>query len=300
MKRAWILSRWGQEKYKDLTYKNSNCKVVWNGQIKEASDRVFNWPVIHRKPSVIFVNSMSDVGHPSIRPETFERMFSTMCEADHHIFQVLTKRPDVMAERLGGRRLPAHIWMGASIGMPETLDRLRSLRRIKADVLWLSAEPLLQSLGKFDASGLAWVVGGGESGPRREIRPMKYAAISDLRELCARTSTPFFFKQWGHWAANPLARRFGRTEAREIEARIAGRDRPLADGKGGCTLDGRLWLQMPNAAARIMRGFKPAALLEDFKAAGNGHSDTEIKKIDAQFHESCPVPGKINWSPQQP
>lgn len=45
---------------------------------------------------------------------------------------------------------------------------------------------------------LAWVIVGGESGPN--ARPMHPAWAKALRDQCADTYTPFFFKQWGEYA----------------------------------------------------------------------------------------------------
>ncbi|RZB13798.1 DUF5131 family protein [Streptomyces sp. F001] len=45
---------------------------------------------------------------------------------------------------------------------------------------------------------IAWVIAGGESGPR--ARPMHPDSARQLRDECARAGVPFFFKQWGEWA----------------------------------------------------------------------------------------------------
>jgi protein gp37 len=74
--------------------------IISNVSTRDVSNRVFNWSIIHRRPSVIFVSSMPDVGHPSIRPGIFERMFSIMCGAGHRPLQALTKGLGVMDERL--------------------------------------------------------------------------------------------------------------------------------------------------------------------------------------------------------
>ncbi len=42
-----------------------------------------------------------------------------------------------------------------------------------------------------------WVIAGGESGPN--ARPMHPDWIRSVRDQCAETNTPFFFKQWGEW-----------------------------------------------------------------------------------------------------
>jgi protein gp37 len=42
---------------------------------------------------------------------------------------------------------------------------------VTARILFVSAESLLEDLGTLDLSGIHWVIGGGESGPK--ARPMK-------------------------------------------------------------------------------------------------------------------------------
>jgi hypothetical protein len=46
---------------------------------------------------------------------------------------------------------------------------------------------------------LGWVIAGGESG--RGARPMHPNWARQLRDDCAGAGVPFFFKQWGEWAA---------------------------------------------------------------------------------------------------
>ena len=60
-----------------------------------------NW----RQPRMIFVNSMSDLFHKDIPSEHLDDVFMTMERADHHIYQVLTKRSSLMRDYLN-RRYP--------------------------------------------------------------------------------------------------------------------------------------------------------------------------------------------------
>ena len=52
-----------------------------------------------------------------------------------------------------------------------------------------------------DTPHLDWVIVGGESGPH--ARPMHPDWVRSLREQCANTNTPFFFKQHGEWIGTP-------------------------------------------------------------------------------------------------
>jgi protein gp37 len=55
-------------------------------------------PLRWGQPKTIFVNSMSDLFHEEIPEEFIRRVFDVMNQADRHIFQVLTKRADRLAE----------------------------------------------------------------------------------------------------------------------------------------------------------------------------------------------------------
>lgn len=50
------------------------------------------------RPRKIFVNSMSDMFHEGATDEFIDRMFGVMAICQRHQFQILTKRPDRMAE----------------------------------------------------------------------------------------------------------------------------------------------------------------------------------------------------------
>ena len=57
--------------------------------------------------------------------------------------------------------------------------------------------------GDNRTASLDWVICGGESGT--EARPVEVRWVWDLRDQCAETGTPFFFKQWGAWHADAMA-----------------------------------------------------------------------------------------------
>ena len=69
------------------------------------------------------------------------------------------------------------------------------LRTIRAQVRFLSVEPLLEDLGRVDFTGIHWVIVGGESG--HGARPMAAEWVRSLRDQCREGGASFFFKQWG-------------------------------------------------------------------------------------------------------
>jgi protein gp37 len=157
-------------------------------------------PLSWRRPRRIFVNSMSDLFHEDVPEDYIEAVVEVMKRADWHIYQVLTKRSERMASLLQSRLRSAsklaHIWWGVSVeNRKQGLPRVDHLRAAVARVRFLSVEPLLESLGRLNLVGIAWVIVGGESGPG--ARPMKPEWVRDIRDQCRKASVPFFFKQWG-------------------------------------------------------------------------------------------------------
>ena len=157
-------------------------------------------PLLWRSPKLVFVNSMSDLFHEAVSDEYIEMVCRVMALANWHTFQVLTKRSARLRELLSGRlRFAAeqqHIWWGVSVeDKCNGLPRIKHLQSAPARVRFLSIEPLLGDLGRFDLSGISWSIVGGESGPG--ARPMREEWVIAIRDQCAASRVPFFFKQWG-------------------------------------------------------------------------------------------------------
>lgn len=156
-------------------------------------------PAAWKKPRMIFVNSMSDLFHKDIPRQFIDRVFDAMEGANHHVYQVLTKRSSLMRNyvraRYDGGRVPNHIWLGVSVEDAAHVSRIDHLKAVNSDARFISFEPLLGSVGEVDLKGIAWAIVGGESGPG--ARPMEKAWATEIRDICQRDHVAFFFKQWG-------------------------------------------------------------------------------------------------------
>jgi len=157
-------------------------------------------PLLWSAPQMVFVNSMSDLFQIGVPEEYVEDVALVMAKAGWHIYQVLTKRADRLAELLSGRlrfaAAASHIWWGVSVeDRKYGLPRVDLLRSAPAQVRFLSIEPLLEDLGRIDLTGIHWVIVGGESG--HGARPMKEQWVQSILEQCESAGVPFFFKQWG-------------------------------------------------------------------------------------------------------
>lgn len=174
-------------------------------------------PLKWSRPRMIFVNSMSDLFHDGIPLSYIEQVFHVMGRAEHHTFQILTKRHERLAELAPVLTWHPNIWMGVSIENRRFVKRADYLRTANAAVRFISAEPMLGPLDGLDLTDIDWLIAGGESGPRH--RPVKVEWLRDLRDRCTNEGVAFFFKQWG-----------GRTPK-----------------TGGRELDGQTWDEMPES-----------------------------------------------------
>lgn len=185
---AEIMSRrlkaMGQEKYK-------------NGFDLTLHPDVLNEPYRWKKGKMIFVNSMSDLFHKDVPIEYIQQIFRVIKENPQHVFQVLTKRADVLKyyDSEGWLEWPHNLWMGVTVENNEFAQRINDLRTTGARVKFLSCEPLLSSLPNLNLQGIDWVIVGGESG--RTPRPLKEEWVIDIKEQCRKANVAFYFKQWG-------------------------------------------------------------------------------------------------------
>ncbi len=178
------LKAMGLEKYK-------------NGFELTMHPEVLNEPYTWKKGRMIFVNSMSDLFHKDLPIAYIQQIFKVIKENPQHVFQVLTKRDDIMRyyDSEGWLEWPHNLWMGVTVENDEVIGRIENLRNTGARVKFLSCEPLLTALPFMNLQGIDWVIVGGESG--RTPRPMKEEWVHDIKEQCQKANVAFYFKQWG-------------------------------------------------------------------------------------------------------
>ncbi len=196
--------------------------VKW---MPERLETPFRWA----RPRRVFVNSMSDVFHPSVPFDFVTQMFDVMQETSQergHVFQVLTKRPGRAVAWWQQNRAryddtwPENVWIGTSVESQKYAPRITVLARIPAPTRFVSAEPLLGPVDLtqwLERGDLQWVIVGGESGNR--ARPMQLDWARQLRDQTIKANVAFFFKQLGG--------RRGKRSGNEA------------------VLDGKLWQQVP-------------------------------------------------------
>jgi protein gp37 len=214
------LKAMGQPKYQTNGDPRTSGPGFGVAMHEDALDLPWRW----RKPRMVFVNSMSDLGHARIPREFQARVWATMNGASKHTYQVLSKRPERLRRFLeacaqwdgyithngapavacGGNgiivgvpeRWPLpNVWVGTSIESDDYTRRADELRATPAAVRFLSLEPLLGPLPSLDLTGIDWVIIGGESGGG--ARPMDVGWVLDLMAQCREAGAAVFIKQAG-------------------------------------------------------------------------------------------------------
>lgn len=184
---------------------SQGCKNCYAERIAERfwGARPFTDVIIHperldqprslRRPTKIFVNSMSDLFHEHVPVEFIHRVFEVMGACPRHIFQVLTKRSERLLELAPALEWAPNIWMGVSVEDGRVVTRIDQLRAVPARVRFLSLEPLIGPLPNLNLSDIHWAIVGGESGPN--ARPMLKSWAQDIRRQCRAACVSFFMKQ---------------------------------------------------------------------------------------------------------
>ena len=151
-------------------------------------------PLKRKQPSVIFVNSMSDLFLEQVPNENVAQVFDVMNRAQQHVFQILTKRSARLRTLASRLNWTPNIWQGVSVENQHWTLRIDDLITVPARVRFLSVEPLL---GPVDIQPwlpqLQWVIVGGESGDN--YRPMRLDWVRSVRDQCMAAAVPFFYKQ---------------------------------------------------------------------------------------------------------
>ena len=162
-------------------------------------------PLKRKKPTIYFVNSMSDLFHEDIPDEYLDKVFSMIEQTPHHTYQILTKRAERLTDYFRYRICPDNVWLGVSVeDRKYGLPRISYLRQIDAKIRFLSIEPLLEDLGYIDLTDIHWVIAGGESGPRARL--MEASWVENVKEQADAAGVAFLFKQWGTWGVDGVKR----------------------------------------------------------------------------------------------
>lgn len=201
--------------YEGLT-ENRSDRVEWTGLVRFVPEAL-EIPLKRKKPTTWFVNSMSDLFHESVSLDELFKIASVMLATPQHRYQILTKRPERMADVwaevvdwLQGavdatsitptriNPLP-NVWLGVTAENQKAVsDRAGFLHQIRGQgwKTFYSCEPLLEKVNlHLDRQPVDWVIVGGESG--NKARPCKVVHVRSVVRQCKNANVPVFVKQLG-------------------------------------------------------------------------------------------------------
>jgi len=162
-------------------------------------------PLNRKKPTIYFVNSMSDLFHEGVTDHFIDQVFSVIEKTPQHTYQILTKRSDRLSIYFENKKCPDNVWLGVSVeNRQHGIERIDHLRKVDSKIRFLSVEPLLEDVGILNLKNIHWVIVGGESGPK--ARPMKAEWAENIRIQAEKAGAAYFFKQWGTWGADGVKR----------------------------------------------------------------------------------------------
>lgn len=154
--------------FEGFARRRSNGEPQWTGKVEIVEEHL-NDPFRWRRPSRVFVNSMSDLFHENLSDADIDRVFAVMQASPMHTFQVLTKRADRMREYVRSAELRVsqqceriadenewchanegatwplkNVWLGVSVENQKFAnERIPFLLETPAAIRFLSCEPLL-------------------------------------------------------------------------------------------------------------------------------------------------------------
>jgi protein gp37 len=184
-----VLGRMGVKPFQGpIRTKNWTGPKKWNKRAMEQGKRLR-----------VFTCSLSDffhVGADAWRSEAWD----IVRECRQIDWQVLTKRPDLIADRLPpdwGEGYP-NVWLGVTCGISSSIWEIEEVLKIPAASRFVSAEPLLGPLDlrPYLGQGIDWVITGCEQAAKENRRVMDLDWVRDLDQQCREAAVPHFFKQY--------------------------------------------------------------------------------------------------------
>ena len=131
-KMARRLQAMGQPKYRD----GFNVTLQ-----RDVLDEPLRW----KKPRMVFVCSMGDLFHKEVPFYFVHEVMRAIHKAPQHVYQILTKRPERMADYFLTYRTPSYVWLGVTVcNQAEADEKIPVLLGIPATVRFVSVEPMLE------------------------------------------------------------------------------------------------------------------------------------------------------------
>lgn len=179
-----------------------------NIQVRQSQWRVIGSLENAKKPRGIFLCSTFELFHPITAEKTIfdkrttwrDAIFTTIKDSPQHRFYILTKFPQNI-----DRPMPANVFLGVSVTGPMDLWRVDALKSAKANLKFISMEPMLENLTITDAEMMKfadWVILGKLTQHGKRYDPCSTYLACLVHALSVKNKTPIFMKDnlrsiWG-------------------------------------------------------------------------------------------------------
>ena len=160
---------WAQFSWNPVVGCRNNCPYCYARRMVNRFHRDFqpHWVeknfnrAMPRKPSRIFVDSMSDVAF--WKAEWWQRVMGRIAENLQHTFIFLTKSPVIYHMML----FPDNCWLGVTATTKKEIEHYQDT--LVGNIRFVSIEPILEQINPeiFCGHYLSWVILGAETGNRR-------------------------------------------------------------------------------------------------------------------------------------
>tara|TARA_Y100000310_G_scaffold317846_1_gene371210 strand:+ start:26755 stop:27801 length:1047 start_codon:yes stop_codon:yes gene_type:complete len=259
-------------------------------EVIRSSDPVFYRALKWKKSKLIFTCSWSDFFIDEA-DEWRDDAWDVIKRTPQHSWQILTKRPENIMDRLPddwGKGYK-NVWLGVSIENQQRAYRLDQLKPIPARTKFLSIEPLIGPVSGLDYSGIDWVIIGGESGIRRNVRdtwveewrPAKMEWIEEIVEDVQKYNVPIFIKQLGTSLAKEMKlkdRKGGSIEDFPYHLRL--RQYPNSVVVSKFTIDQKVEKGLQGDSNNFGTALYLASLYGDDVRAESGEFEERVKRLE--------------------
>jgi len=149
-----------------------------------------------KKPQRIFIGSMSEIYY--WKPEWIERVIEKIMEYPQHIFQFLTKFPNIYTKW----EFPRNCWLGVTITKRYDFDNgtydfifPNNSENNRNNIKYISFEPLLSEILDLEIlKYIDWVIIGAETGNRKGKIIPKEEWIIEICNYCREEGIPIYLK----------------------------------------------------------------------------------------------------------
>jgi len=196
-----------------------NCQECYEFTPHFHPERLDDNGLRSKKPRNIFLGSMGELFDPNLchcgaahgdiffspAEQVVNTVLSTCRIYPQHVFQILTKRPDLAA----AFDFPPNVWLGTSIATQADADeRIPLLLKCKAAVRFVSYEPMhgpvsveewvwiqdRRDYGDPGRDGIDWLILGAETGNRKGKVVPERAWVADAIAQARDAGVPVFVK----------------------------------------------------------------------------------------------------------